>query len=122
MHVKPPIPIFRSFDETQAKAFYVGFLGFTLDWEHRFEPNTPLYLQLSLQTCVMHLSEHFGDASPGGHIRIEIDDVATYCTALNAKKYRHARPGFQVMPWGTTDMTIDDPFGNRVTFYTLPKT
>ena len=117
MPARPPIPIFRSFDEAQAKAFYVGFLGFAVDWEHRFEPGTPLYMQVSLQGCVLHISEHFGDASPGGHLRIAIDDVAGYCALLNGKKYRNARPGFQVMLWGTTDMTIADPFGNRLTFY-----
>ena len=35
----------------------------------------PLYLQISLQDAVIHLSEHHGDASPGGAIRIKIDDV-----------------------------------------------
>lgn len=114
-----PIPIFRSFDEASAKAFYIDFLGFQLDWEHRFEPDTPLYMQLSNAACVLHLSEHFGDAAPGGHLRIAVDDVIELCAALNAKKYRHARPHYQHMEWGTTDMTINDPFGNRLTFYTI---
>jgi catechol 2,3-dioxygenase-like lactoylglutathione lyase family enzyme len=35
------------FDETKAREFYVEFLGFKVDWEHRFEPGTPLYMQLS---------------------------------------------------------------------------
>lgn len=39
----PPVPIIRIFDETRAREFYLGFLGMTLDWEHRFEPGTPLY-------------------------------------------------------------------------------
>lgn len=30
-------PILRIFNECKAKEFYVDFLGFTLDWEHRFE-------------------------------------------------------------------------------------
>ena len=29
-------PILRIFDESKAKEFYLGFLGFKLDWEHRF--------------------------------------------------------------------------------------
>lgn len=113
------IPILRSFDEAAAKAFYVDFLGFTLDWEHRFEADTPLYMQLSHAACILHLSEHFGDAAPGAHLRIMVDDVIGFCAALNAKKYRHARPAYQVMEWGTTDMTINDPSGNRLTFYTV---
>ena len=36
-------PILRIFDEAKAKEFYVDFLGFKVDWEHRFEPGLPLY-------------------------------------------------------------------------------
>jgi hypothetical protein len=31
------IPILRILDETTAKEFYVDFLGFMVDWEHRAE-------------------------------------------------------------------------------------
>ena len=31
----------------------------------------PLYMQISLNDTVIHLSEHHGDASPGGAIRDE---------------------------------------------------
>jgi uncharacterized glyoxalase superfamily protein PhnB len=113
-----PIPILRSFDETKALEYYVEFLGFKVDWAHRFEDNTPLYMQLSLGETIIHISEHYGDSTPGSHMRIELNDVEAYCRELNAKKYRHARPGFQLMPWNTVDMTIADPFGNRITFYT----
>ncbi|TXI90817.1 MAG: VOC family protein, partial [Burkholderiaceae bacterium] len=85
-------PIFRSFDETLARGFYIDFLEFEVLFEHRFEPNTPLYLGLVKGGCSLHLSEHFGDAAPGGHIRIEVDDVEAWCATLNAKRYRHARP------------------------------
>lgn len=40
-------PILRIFDEAKAREFYEGFLGFKVDWEHRFEPDLPLYLQVS---------------------------------------------------------------------------
>ncbi|MEM1143119.1 MAG: glyoxalase superfamily protein [Pseudomonadota bacterium] len=110
------IPILRSFDESKAKEFYIDFLGFNLDWEHRFEEDLPLYFQISMDTCVLHISEHFGDSSPGAALRIEVDDLDSYQQGLLAKKYRHARPGIQEMPWGTRDMTIADPFGNRLTF------
>lgn len=114
----PPIPILRSFDEVKAREFYIDFLGFTPTFEFRFEPDTPLYMGLRLDRCEIHLSEHFGDASPGASIRIEVDDVHRYCKALNAKSYRHARPGVQHQPWGMDDMPISDPFGNRLIFCT----
>ncbi len=35
--------------------------------------------------------------------------------ALLAKRYGHARPGIETQLWGL-DMTVSDPFGNRLTF------
>ena len=32
-----PVPILRMFDEAKTREFYCDFLGFTVDWEHRFE-------------------------------------------------------------------------------------
>ena len=118
MQVKPPVPIFRSFDEAKAKEFYLGFLGFTLVFEHRFDAGSPLYMGVALGPCELHISEHFGDATPGSSVRIEVDDVDAYAAALNAKRYRNARPGVQRQPWGMRDMTIPDPFGNKLIFCT----
>jgi catechol 2,3-dioxygenase-like lactoylglutathione lyase family enzyme len=36
-------PIFRIFSIDKAKEFYVDFLGFNIDWEHRFDESAPLY-------------------------------------------------------------------------------
>ena len=118
MRIDPPIPIWRSFDEALARAFYLDFLGFEVTFEHRFDPDAPLYMGVRLGACELHLSEHFGDASPGGTMRIEVEDVHALCADLNAKKYRNARPGVQIQPWGMDDMTISDPFGNKLIFCT----
>lgn len=109
-------PILRIFDEAKAREFYVGFLGFRVDWEHRFEPGLPLYMQVSRDGCVLHLSEHHGDCSPGAAMRIETDSLDAFHKELTAKAYRYARPGIQHMPWGTRDLSVGDPFGNRLTF------
>lgn len=116
MSFNSPIPILRSFDEAKAKEFYIDFLGFTVDWEHRFEDNTPLYMQLSKDNCIIHLSEHHGDSSPGASLRILTLNLDQYHKALLKKQYRNVRPGIQNMPWGTRDMAISDPFGNKLIF------
>jgi catechol 2,3-dioxygenase-like lactoylglutathione lyase family enzyme len=108
-------PILRIFDEAKAREFYVGFLGFTVDWEHRFEEDLPLYMQISKDRCVLHLSEHHGDASPGAALRIDTTDLDAFQAALLARKYKYARPGIQEMPWGR-QMSIGDPFGNKLIF------
>ena len=46
------IPIFRSFDEAATKAFYVNFLGFEIEHEHRFDAESPLFLRLRLIFCM----------------------------------------------------------------------
>ena len=109
-------PILRIFDEQKAREFYVGFLGFTVDWEHRFAPDAPLYMQVSRGECVLHLSEHYGDCSPGAAMRIDTVDLDGYHAELATKEYKYARPGIELMPWGTRDMSVKDPFGNRLTF------
>ena len=116
--LKAAVPLLRSFGEAKAKEFYVGFLGFTIDWEHRFEPDMPLFMQMSLGDCVIHLSEHHGDASPGATLRIECDNPEEYCTVLNDKKYQNAHPEIKQMDWGK-DMAIADGFGNKLIFLRL---
>ncbi|KFC67017.1 glyoxalase superfamily protein [Massilia sp. LC238] len=109
-------PILRIFDEAKAREFYVDFLGFKVDWEHRFEPGLPLYLQVSRDGCVLHLSEHHGDCCPGAAMRIEVGDIDAYQAELAARQYGYARPDIADTPWGSRDMSVKDPFGNRLTF------
>jgi uncharacterized glyoxalase superfamily protein PhnB len=109
-------PILRIFDEAKAREFYLDFLGFAVVFEHRFEPGMPLYLGVQRDGCVLHLSEHHGDASPGASMRIEVSDVDALCAELVAKAYEHARPSVGATPWGTRDMIVADPFGNRLAF------
>jgi len=110
-------PILRIFDESKAKEFYLDFLEFTLDWEHRFEDDLPLYMQISNGACTLQLSGHHGDGCPGVHLRIGADSIETLHQRLLSKKYKHARPGLEATPWGTRECTVWDPFGNRLTFY-----
>lgn len=59
------IPVLRIFDIAKADEFYLKFLDFSVDWDHRFDANVPLYRQISCGYLVLHLSEHHGDGSPG---------------------------------------------------------
>ena len=116
MSFRNTTPILRIFDEVKAREFYVDFLGFTVDWEHRFGEALPLYMQISKDDCVLHLSEHHGDCCPGAAMRIETNELEAFQKELVAKRYKNARPGIEKMPWGSKDMSVFDPFGNRLTF------
>ena len=113
-----PIPILRSFDEVKAREFYIDFLGFEIYFEYRFDPDAPLYMGIIKDKCDLHLSEHHGDSSPGTALRIEVEDVEAYCKLLNKKKYKNARPGVMKQEWGHYEMSIKDPFGNKLIFCT----
>ncbi|PTN11145.1 glyoxalase superfamily protein [Nitrosomonas aestuarii] len=116
MTLKDTTPILRIFDEVKALEFYVDFLGFKIDWKHRFEVGLPVYMQVSKDNCIIHLSEHHGDCSPGAALRIETDSLDSFQKELSGKEYKYSRQGIQDMPWGTRDMSAIDPFGNRLIF------
>ncbi len=115
--MKSPIPIFRMFDEEKTKEFYIKFLNFKLDWEHRFEENLPLYMQISNGACILQLSEHFGDSTPGSAIRIEVENVKLLHSQLIQSQYKYASPGLERTDWNTLEVTIIDPSGNKIIFY-----
>jgi methyltransferase (TIGR00027 family) len=117
MKLSQPIPVLRILDEAKAREFYVDFLGFSIDWSHRFDDNAPLYAQLSRDGCVVHLSEHYGDCNSGGALRIQADDIDGLNQELLQKQYKYARPGVADTPWLTREMKITDPFGNHLIFF-----
>lgn len=113
-----PIPILRMFDEALTRAFYLDFLGFRVRFEHRFHDGAPLYLGVEAGACVLHLSGHFGDATPGSAVRIRVRPLDPFVKGLQEKRYRHARPGDPVeQSWGTRELLLTDPSGNRLVFY-----
>lgn len=112
------VPIFRIFDEQKAMDFYLEFLGFELDWEHRFDDSLPLYAQVSLGDTSIHLSGHHGDASPGATAFVAIGDVKSYQAELIQKNNPNMRPSVQKMGWGAV-MEVTDPFSNRIRFCEL---
>lgn len=114
---KRVIPILRIFSEEKAREFYVDYLGFHVDWEHRFEPNLPLYMQISRDGLVLHLTEHYGDSTPGSKIHIDFEGVRELHAEITAKNYNYLRPGLCDDPnWGTVQLDLIDPFGNRLQF------
>ncbi len=109
-------PIFRIFSVEKAKEFYCDWLGFKIDWDHRFDDEAPLFMQVSRGNLVFFLSEHHGDATPGSHFYVETDGVAELHAELKAKNYGFNRPGLETTEWGTLEFNVIDPFGNRIHF------
>jgi hypothetical protein len=110
------VPKLRMFSVEKAKEFYLDFLDFKIDWEHRFEKESPLYMQVSRGTAALHLSEHFGDGVPGSAVYIYMKGLDDFHRALTAKNYRHARPGILDQTWGMREILLTDPSGNKICF------
>lgn len=118
MKLGPATPIFRIFDEDRARDFYIRWLGCHVLFEHRFGPDMPLYLAVGRDGFVLHLSEHSGDTTPGTRIRVAVDDIAALHADLMSRPEKSLRLGPpQEQSWGELDLTVTDPFGNRITFY-----
>lgn len=88
--------------------FYLDFPGFRLDWEHRFAEDMPLYRQVSREGCVLHLSEHHGDATPGSAVRMGVADVRRLQSELVTSDVNPLRIGLDHQPWGD-DLVVPDP-------------
>lgn len=110
-----PIPILRMFDEAKAREFYLDFLGFSVEFEHRFEADLPLYLGISRDGLQLHLSEHHGDASPGSTVFVPMHNIERLRDELLAKRYGYGRPQIVQQGWGQV-LEVYDPFGNRIRF------
>lgn len=110
------IPILRIFSVDKAREFYLDYLGFSLDWEHRFADDLPLYMQVSRGVLRLHLTEHHGDACPGSTVFVRMRGIEALHRELAAKAYRYLRPGVEQAPWGAWVMEVIDPFGNRIRF------
>jgi len=117
MNLNLAVPLLRIFDLELARGFYVDWLGFKVDWEHQFEPTFPKYVQVSRDAVVLHLTEHYGDCSPGAKVLIQTADVDALHSELASRPNPRMRPGVEIAPWNAKVMEVTDPFGNRLMFH-----
>jgi len=98
------IPILRVADADRALAWYAR-LGFTKEWEHRFEPGMPAFTSIARGAARLFLSEHAGDARPGTLVYLVLADI-------DAVLAEFGRPADEP-PYGC-DVELRDPDGNRL--------
>ena len=85
-------------------------------WEHRFDANAPLYMQVSRAGLALHLSEHHGDATPWACIDVSVRGLDVFHREITDKKYPFLRPGIESTFYGSRCLEVIDPFGNRIRF------
>jgi predicted enzyme related to lactoylglutathione lyase len=98
------VPILRVADAAAAARWYAR-LGFTVEFEHRFETHLPAYVGIRREGSQLHLSEHDGDARPGTLVYIWVDDVDAIATEFDV--------AVDEPPWGR-EVYLIDPDHNRL--------
>jgi catechol 2,3-dioxygenase-like lactoylglutathione lyase family enzyme len=108
------IPAFRISDYSRSKEFYVSGMGFHVDWEHRFEPNFPVFVQITKDDMTIYLTEHTGDCQVGGLIHFFVPNVDSWYNELKGKSVlgNIETPHEQID--GLRMMTVVDPDGNQI--------
>jgi catechol 2,3-dioxygenase-like lactoylglutathione lyase family enzyme len=107
------MPTLRITNYAKAKAFYVNGLGFQIDWEHRFEPHFPVFMQVSRSELSFFLTEHAGDCPPGGLVHLYVPDVDAWFTEFQSRGVPIHEPPNESLQ-GLRDMTVRDPDGNKL--------
>ena len=109
------IPQLRITQASVSLPFYVQGLGFAVDWQHQFEPGFPLFLQLTRAGQTLFLTEHAGDCQVGGAVYFIVSDVDDCFRAFDHRGVTTIEAP-QDTPWGTREMVVVDPDGNRLRF------
>ena len=98
------VPILRVADADAAVRWYER-LGFTKQWEHRFDPGCPAFVSIACGGARLFLSEHRGDARPDTLVGLMVSDIDAVVTEFG-------RPAGDP-PYGC-ELELRDPDGNRL--------
>lgn len=98
------IPVLRVSNAAAAAAWYQR-LGFSQEWEHRFEPGFPAFVSVARGGMRVFLSEHTGDARPDTLIYLRLRDLDAIAAEFGA--------AVEQMPWGP-EVWLRDLDGNRL--------
>ncbi|MEY6566613.1 glyoxalase superfamily protein [Streptomyces sp. PGLac3x] len=98
------VPILRVADAAAAVAWYER-LGFTRQWEHRFQPGLPAFVEVARGGVRLFLSEHEGDARPDTLVYLRVRDVEAIAAEFGVTA--------EEAPWAR-EIELRDPDGNRL--------
>jgi hypothetical protein len=109
------VPTFGILDYQTAIDFYIGFLGFKIDWEHRFGQTEPVYMQISKNGLILHLSEN-KRFKANVIVFVETKKLKEFHKELQNKSPAQELPDILQTNWQTLQLEITDPFGNLLRF------
>ena len=115
--INASIPVIRMIDLAKAKSFYLDFLGYQVDWEHKFHETSPTYMQISKGQSVIHLDGHAGKDGSVSNVRVPVSGIESFFDYLKSRD-SEKREFELARPRGTSlEIYIVDPFDNTITFW-----
>lgn len=113
-------PVFAISDYQLALDFYVGWLGFVIDWEEPIPVANRHYLQISRGVDILHLTDDATESCQGAKAIAEATGLLAYHRQLQEKATRFVfgLPPLQKASWSekVVQLAVVDPFGNHLVF------
>ena len=108
------IPVMQVFDFERARAFYIDYLGFDVEWAHRYDPEAPLYVQIARGAMRLHLTEELGQSASGASACVPVTQLSRLHNELKKKNTPFDTPDLEEIEGGGRALVLTDPFGNRL--------
>lgn len=106
-------PVMRISDWTRARAHYVDWLGFDVDWEWRADPHSSAVIALSrdgFETMLVEGSQPVG----GSWISVKVGDVHALAQEWNDRRPGSATVIANEAPYDIATVRTVDPDGNEI--------
>ena len=105
------VPTLRIAKLAGSEAFYVGALGFHIDWQHADDAGAR-FAQLSREGMLLYLSERAADGAGRGLVHLYVPNVDAWHVEFFERGVDAPLP--QDMPWGNREFRVLDPDGNQL--------
>ena len=105
-------PSFNIRSYAEVVEYYVDWLGFKIDWEFRFAPDKPAYMQVSRDNLFLHLNE-WEEGPFGSNAVAHVDDIKALFKEWKARRPDWDGTVFKT-PWNVLRIDLEDPSGNHI--------
>ena len=111
--IESMVPVFGIGGYAEAKAHYVDWLGFAIDWEWRQAASEPVIMAVSRGAAAFMLNE-YSDPSPGT-VTLKVDDLFALVEEWNSRRPGSAEAAVEP-PYEFPAIYVADPWGNGLHF------
>ena len=111
--IEAMVPVFGIDCYDQAKAHYVDWLGFAIDWEWREAEGQPVIMAISRDQASFMLNEY--DAPAPSIVTLKVTDLASLAAEWNGRRPGSVEVAIEP-PYEFPAVLIKDPWGNALHF------